>query len=116
MSESDVKESKEDFQFNYHKAKMRMGLLLADINDSIREGDGTRLINLYKIALLLYKRYGHVKYAYTTLLFLTKVKAILSAERAESLVANRFCNTHGRPGMNVSMDLFLEHRNNAVKA
>lgn len=116
MSESDVKESKEDFQFNYHKAKMRMGLLLADINDSIREGDGTWLINLYKIALLLYKRYGHVKYAYTTLLFLTKVKAILSAERAESLVANRFCNTHGRPGMNVSMDLFLEHRNNAVKA
>ena len=57
-----------------------------------------------------------MKYAYTTLLFVTKVKAILSAERAESLVANRFCNTHGRPGMNVSMDLFLEHRNNAVKA
>lgn len=51
MSESDVKESKEDFQFNYHKAKMRMGLLLADINDSIREGDGTRLINLYSTAL-----------------------------------------------------------------
>ncbi|KAJ7361941.1 hypothetical protein OS493_014588 [Desmophyllum pertusum] len=66
-------ESKEDYKFNYHKAKIRFGLLLADINDAIREGDGKRMLNLYKKALLLYKCYGHTKYSYSTLLFLTKV-------------------------------------------
>jgi len=110
------KESKEDYKFNYHKAKMCFGLLLADLNDSIREGDGKRLVNLYKIAVLLYKYHGHTKYAYTTLLFLTKVKSILPAERAESLIANRFCNSHGKPGKNISMDLFLEHKNKSVKS
>lgn len=110
------KDSKEDFKFNYHKAKMRFGLLLADMNDSIREGDGQRLLNLYKIAVLLYKRHGHTKYAYTTLLFLTKMKALLPADRAESLIANRFCNTRGQPGKNISMDLFLEHKNCSVKS
>lgn len=95
---------------------MRFGLLLADLNDSIREGDGKRLVNLYKIAVLLYKYHGHTKYAYTTLLFLTKVKSVLPAERAESLIANRFCNNHGKPGKNISMDLFLEHENKSVKS
>ena len=115
-SKENKNESKEDYKLNYHKGKIRFGLLLADINDAIREGDGTRLLNLYKKALLLYKCHGHTKYAYTTLLFLTKVKAILPADKAESLIANRFCNTHGKPGKNISMDLFLEHRNNSVKA
>jgi len=115
-SKENKNESKEDYKLTYHKGKIRFGLLLADINDAIREGDGTRLLNLYKKALLLYKCHGHTKYAYTTLLFLTKVKAILPADKAESLIANRFCNTHGKPGKNISMDLFLEHRNNSVKA
>ena len=108
-------EDKHDYKFHYHKAKIRFGLLLADINDAVKEGDGKRLLHLYKNALLLYKCHGHTKYAYSTLLFLTKVKAILSADKAESLVANRFCNTHGKQGKNISMDLFLEHRNNSVK-
>ena len=108
-------EDKHDYKFNYHKAKIRFGLLLADINDALKEGDGKRLLTLYKNALLLYKCHGHTKYAYSTLLFLTKVKAILSADKAESLVANRFCNTHGKQGKIISMDLFLEHRNNSVK-
>ena len=108
-------EDKHDYRLNYHKAKIRFGLLLADINDVVKEGDGKRLLNLYKNALLLYKCHGHTKYAYSTLLFLTKVKAILSADKAESLVANRFCNTHGKQGKNIAMDLFLEHRNNSVK-
>ena len=108
-------EDKHDYKFNYHKAKIRFGLLLADINDAVKEGDGKRLLNLYKNALLLYKCHGHTKYDYSILLFLTKVKAILSADKAESLVANRFFNTHGKQGENISMDLFLEHRNNCVK-
>ena len=43
---SEDQKSKEDFKFNYHKAKMRFGLLLADIDDAIKEGDGERIRNL----------------------------------------------------------------------
>lgn len=93
--------SKEDLKFNYHKAKMRFGLLLADINDAIKEGDGERIWNLYKVAVLLFKCYSHTKYAYSTLLFLTKISAILPLARAESLIANRFCNAHGKLGKNI---------------
>lgn len=40
--------------FNYQKAKLPYGLLLFDFGDAIREGDGGRLLNLYKLALLIY--------------------------------------------------------------
>lgn len=33
-------------------------------HDAIKEGDGDRLFDIYKIALLLYKAHGHFKYAY----------------------------------------------------
>lgn len=105
-----------DYRYNYHKAKMRFGLLLQDINDAIREGDGERLVNLYRITLLLYKCYGRTKYSFTTLLFLTKVKAILPLEKANNLIWNRFCNTQGKKGKNLSLDLRLEQKNNLLKA
>ena len=100
---------------NYHKAKMRYGLLLGDINyHAIREGDWKRLVNLYHIALLIYKCYGRSMYA--CLLFLTKVNAILPAEKAEGLIRNRFCNNHGKKGKNISLDLRMEQLNNLLKA
>jgi serine palmitoyltransferase len=95
---------------------MRFGLMLFDINDAIREGDGKRLVYLYQLALLFYKCYGHTKYSYTCLLFLTNVIAILPKEKAESLISNRFCNNHGKIGKNISLDLRLEQLNNILKA
>ena len=114
--QSEEAQSKEDYIMNYHKAKMRYGLLLADINDAIREGDGKRLVNLYHIALLIYKCYGRSKYSYTCLLFLTKLNAILPAEKAEGLIWNRFCNNHGKKGKNISLDLRMDQLNNLLKA
>ena len=43
-----AEEKKEDHVFNYHKAKLTYGLLLSDFGDAIREGDGQRLLSLYK--------------------------------------------------------------------
>ena len=106
---------KEDYERNYHIAKLRFGLLLFDINDAIREGDGHRLMNLYKFALLLYKGYGSTKYAYTTMLLLTKVISVLPSEKAESLISNRFCKSHCKPGCNIPLDLHLKHLNNLLK-
>ena len=55
------------FQINdcEHCTKLIFGLLL-EFNDSIKEGDGERLLDVYKVALVLYKEYGkanmHMKF------------------------------------------------------
>lgn len=49
ISESD--EKKEDFMFNYHQAKMMLGLIIMSFEDAVKEGDGECLFQLYKILL-----------------------------------------------------------------
>lgn len=109
-------ESPDDNIYNYHKAKLSYGLVLLDFNDAIREGDGERVIYLYRILLLIYKSHGCHKYAYTTLLLLVKVTALLSESQAFRLKWNRFCNAIGSLARNIPLDLQLEHDNNFVKA
>lgn len=107
---------KADYLFNYHSAKLTFGLVLGDINDAIREGDGDRLMDLYKMALPIYYSHGRTKYQYTTLLLLVKTEALLSKVQAFRLKWNRFCNTRGKKGHNISLDLRLEQFNNLLKA
>ena len=63
--------------YNYHSAKLTFGLILLEFNDAIKEGDGDRLFDIYKMALLLYKAHGHFKYAHVVLLHLVKWKSRL---------------------------------------
>ena len=76
------------FLFNYHSAKLAFGFMLFEFSDAIKEGDGHRLFNLYKLALLIYKCNGHFKYAYIVLLYLVKCIAILSKFQAFRLKWN----------------------------
>ena len=73
--QEDVEEgsTQEDYVFNYHQAKLTFGLILFEFDDALKEGDGERLHDLYKFALLLYKAYHKTKYAYVVLLNLVKV-------------------------------------------
>lgn len=73
--QEDVEEgsTQEDYVFNYHQAKLTFGLILFEFDDALKEGDGERLHDLYKFALLLYKAYHKTKYAYVVLLYLVKV-------------------------------------------
>ena len=89
---------------------------MSDFEDAIREGDGQSLRSLHKLALLICSCYGHTKHAYVTLLLLVHVHAILNQSEAFSLMSNRFCNTSGRIGRNIPLDLRLEHLNNLLKA
>ena len=85
--------SEQDYLYNYHTAKLTYGLLLLEFNDSVKEGDGERLFKVvYRLAMLFYKKYGHVKYAYAVLLYLSQIKAILSESEAHDLKWNRFHN------------------------
>lgn len=88
-----------------------MNLLLRNINDSIREGDGARLIECYKVALLYFKAFKHPKYALSVLKLLSTIKL----ERAHELTWERFVNTKGRTGRNISLDLHMEHLNKFLK-
>ena len=97
----------------YQKSLLSMNLLLRNINDSIREGDGARLIECYKVALLYFKVFKHNKYAFSVLKLLCTMK--LQPERAHELTWDRFVNTKGKPGRNISLDLHMEHLNKFLK-
>jgi hypothetical protein len=68
------------------------------------KGDGQRLHDIYKLALLLYKSGGHIKYSYVVLLYLVKIAA-------HKLMWDRFYNKYGRLGGNISLDLKKEQQN-----
>lgn len=89
--------------------------MLFAFKDAVKEGDGDRLFDAYKLALLLYKNHGHYKYAYTVLLYLVKCIAILPPSQALQLKWNRTYNVSGLPGWNISLDLQKEHDNKGIK-
>ena len=101
----------EDYIYNYHRGKLAYGLVFLEFNNAIKEGDGERIFDIYKMALLLYKVGGHYKYAYVVLLYLVKIAAVLPASSAHNLKWNRFCNKHGGKGKNISLDLQMEQLN-----
>lgn len=107
------KEPHEDYKFAYARGILSFNLFLRDFNDAIREGDGSRLIELYKVALLYFKCYHHTKYAFTVLKLLIRIQC--QPERAFDLTWQRFVNTSGKKGRNISLDLHLEHLNNFLK-
>ena len=88
-------ESQEDYKFSYHSAKLTFGAVMLEFNDAIKEGDGGRLFELYKLAMLWYKTHGHYKYAYAVLLYLVKCIAILPPSQALRLKWNRSFNGSG---------------------
>ncbi len=105
----------EDHTYNYHRSKLAFGLILFDYHDTIKEGDGERLFDIYKVCLLLFKANKKSKYAYAVFLYLVKIVAILSKKEAHSLKWNRFFNKHGIKAGNIPLDLRMEQLNKIVK-
>jgi len=104
-------ESKEDHLYNYHRSKLVLGLTLMEFDDAIKEGDGKRLHDLYRFALLLFKAHHKTKYSYVVLLYLVKIAGALSEKDAHILMWNRFFNKHGLKGGNIPLDLRMEQMN-----
>ena len=117
MAQPDNEEitSTEDFLFNYHRSKLLFGLTLFEFDDAIKEGDGERLHDIYKFALLIFKGNGKTKYSYVILLYLVKLAGLMSQKDAHNLKWNRFYNKHGIKGGNIPLDLRMEHMNKIVK-
>ena len=92
---------------------MTLNLLLRNINDAHKEGDGIRTIECYRMALLYFKTFGHTKYSFSILRLLCSLKYDL--HHSHELVFDQFINAHGLPGKNIPMDLHLEFLNRFLK-
>lgn len=102
-----------NFRKTYQKALLTLNLLLRNINDAHKEGDGLRTVECYRMALLYFKNFGHSKYAFAIMRLMCHLKYNL--KNSHNLIFERFINIHGRPGKNIPMDLHLEHLNNFLK-
>lgn len=101
--------------YDYACEALGLGLLIMDFKDAVREGDGDRVLSLWKYLLLLFKASERKNYAIEALTLLAQYSVILPPNLAEQLKWSRFVNVHGRPGHNISCDLHMEHLNRQVK-
>ena len=94
---------------------LSLGLLLREFDDSVREGDGTRIIRCWRYFLLLFKANHRHKYAIEAFTLLLQFDFLLPHRLARQLAWSRTVNIHGRAGKNVSCDLNMEHLNREAK-
>ena len=104
-----------DDRFSYACVRLSLGLLLRNMDDAVKEGDGERILRCWKISMLIFRAHRHPKYALASLYLQAATQAILPARAAHRLVWNRTVNNKGGPGKNISLDLRLEHINNLTK-
>lgn len=112
---TNVKQQSPDGVFNYASAVLKDGLLLLELRDSIREGDGPRVIRCWKFMLLHWRHARHTKYSLEVLHLIAAIHSTASERIAHELIWCRFINTRGVPGGNIPIDLFMEHLNRTLK-
>ncbi|XP_070548874.1 uncharacterized protein [Ptychodera flava] len=105
----------QDGVFNYACTSLSLGLFARNFQDAVKEGDGDRVIRMYKFLMLHYKSDGRHKYALESLYLLVQIAAILPPRDAHLLKWERFVNVNGGQGRNISLDLHLEHQNKYFK-
>ena len=99
----------------YAMEVISLGLLLLEFNDSVREGDGDRILRCWRYFLLLFKASNKTNYAIEAFTLLAQEKYLLSPRMAMQLKWSRTVNVHGRSSKNVSCDLHMEHLNRLCK-
>ena len=94
---------------------LNLGLMLMEFKDSIREGDGERIIRCWRYLLPLFKVSGRKNYCIEAFTLLAQYSFLLLPRNAMQLMWSRTVNVHGKPGKNISCDLHLEHLNREAK-
>lgn len=102
--------TKDDHLANYGIWIIQMGMLLLQLNDTEKEGDGERTIINSKVLLLMFRSTTRSKkYAFEMLRLISKVKCQFTDKMAERTIHGRFVNWKGGEGNNVANDLEEEH-------
>jgi L1 cell adhesion molecule like protein len=94
---------------------LSLGLLYMNYQDAIREGDGERVMLIWKYLLPIFKVTNRKNYSIEAFLTLAKCK-LLPPRQAHQVIWSRFVNTHGNSvGRNIPCDLHNEHLNRLCK-
>ena len=104
-----------DHVFEYTKEVISLGLLYKEFINSIREGDGDRILRCWRYFLLLFKSARHDKYSVEAFNLLVQYHFLFTERMKMQLLWSRTVNTHGKRGKNVPMDLHMEHLNRQCK-
>ncbi len=94
---------------------LTLGLIWFNYLDATREGDGDRIITLWKFLLIIFRKTGHTNYSKEAAILLLQCNFLLSDRLATQVKYGRFVNTHGRKGCNMPCDLHMEHLNRRLK-
>lgn len=99
----------EDRLFNYASQCIQLGVMLMQLNDTEKEGDGERSIINWKLLMLYFRaRKRGTKYAYEAMRVITCVKALCTEKTAHRLIHGQFVNLKGGLGKNCANDLAME--------
>ena len=90
---------------------MTLSLLWAAYHDATREGDGQRVIDIWRHLLLIFRLSKRSNYAQEAATLLTQIEYLASPRMKQQMMYSRFVNTHGIVGKNVPCDLHMEHLN-----
>ena len=99
----------------YAMEVLTLGLLWHNFHDSIREGDGDRILRMWKCNLLAFKAAKRKNYNIEALNLILQTNHVLSPREAAQVKWCRTVNTTGYKGHNIPMDLHLEHLNRRLK-
>ena len=110
-----VKVSTQDKLHLYSLQVLTLGLVWHGFNDSIKEGDGDRIITYWKFLLVIFKAGKRHNYCKEAINLLLQYYYLLPKRLAEQLKWSRCINTRGVVGGNIPSDLHLEHLNRRFK-
>lgn len=98
----------------YTTDTMTLSLLWAAYHDASREGDGQRVIDIWKHLLLVFRLSKRSNYAQEAATLLTQIEYLASPRMKQQMMYSRFVNIRGILGKNVPCDLHMEHLNRLV--
>ena len=107
--------SKDDLVYVYACEVISLGLLWHSYHDTIKEGDGERIMTIWKYLLLVFHSSHRKNYTKEAIILLLQHHYLFSERMGAQLVWDRFVNTQGRIGCNVPADLHMEHLNRRFK-
>ena len=105
-----------DGVFAYAKEVLTLGSLYMEYINSVREGDGIRILRCWRFLLVIFKATGKRKYSIQAATLLFQYNHYIFTDRMKhQLLWSRTANVHGKLGKNIAMDLYMEHLNQELK-
>ena len=92
-----------------------LSLIGHGFHDSIKEGDGDRIIRYWKLLLIIFKASDKRNYGKEAVILLLQYYYTFSEREKIPLLWNRCVNTKGSKGGNIPCDLHMEHLNRHLK-